>query len=106
MFIAVRDLAFAKGRFMLMGFVIALVAYLMTFLSGLSAGLISNNVSGLMVLPVTHIAFQAADRPTFRGSLVERSMWEGWQGKPGVRKSEPLGQEAKGWIARFLLKRT
>ena len=30
MFIAVRDLAFAKGRFMLMGFVIALVAYLMT----------------------------------------------------------------------------
>ena len=91
MFIAVRDLAFAKGRFLLMGFVIALVAYLMTFLSGLSAGLISNNVSGLMVLPVTHIAFQAADHPTFRGSLVERSMWEGWQGKPGVRKAEPLG---------------
>lgn len=91
MFIAVRDLAFAKGRFLLMGFVIALVAYLMTFLSGLSAGLISNNVSGLMVLPVTHIAFQAADRPTFRGSLVERAMWEGWQGKPGVRKAEPLG---------------
>jgi hypothetical protein len=36
MFIAVRDLLHAKGRFLLMGFVIALVAYLMRFLSGLS----------------------------------------------------------------------
>lgn len=91
MFIALRDLAYARGRFMLMGFVIVLVAYLMTFLSGLSAGLISNNVSGLMVLPVTHIAFQYDDTPTFRGSLIERAMWEGWAKKPGVRKAEPLG---------------
>lgn len=91
MFIALRDLAYAKGRFLLMGFVIVLVAYLMTFLSGLSAGLISNNVSGLMVLPVTHISFQYDDTPTFRGSLIERAMWEGWAAKPGVRKAEPLG---------------
>lgn len=91
MFIALRDLAYARGRFLLMGFVIVLVAYLMTFLSGLSAGLISNNVSGLMVLPVTHIAFQYDDTPTFRGSLIERAMWEGWAAKPGVRKAEPLG---------------
>ena len=36
MFIALRDLAYAKGRFLLMGLVVALVAYLMTLLSGLS----------------------------------------------------------------------
>ena len=91
MFIAIRDLAFAKGRFLLMGFVVALVAYLMTFLSGLSAGLISNNVSGLMVLPVTHFSFQYDDTPTFRGSLIDQPMWDGWAGKPGVLKSEPMG---------------
>ncbi|MEZ5566038.1 MAG: ABC transporter permease [Gammaproteobacteria bacterium] len=91
MFIAIRDLAFAKGRFLLMGFVVALVAYLMTFLSGLSAGLISNNVSGLMALPVTHFAFQYDDTPSFRGSLVDQSMWEGWAAQAGVLKSEPLG---------------
>jgi putative ABC transport system permease protein len=91
MFIAVRDLLHAKGRFLLMGFVIALVAYLMTFLSGLSTGLISNNVSGLMALPVSHFVFMADDRPTFRSSLVDRSMWEGWAGKPGVRRSTPIG---------------
>jgi putative ABC transport system permease protein len=91
MFIALRDIGFARGRFLLMGFVVALVAYLTTFLSGMSAGLISNNVSGLMVLPVTHFAFQYDDTPTFRGSLVDRAMWEGWAGKPGVRRSEPMG---------------
>ena len=91
MFIAIRDLAFAKGRFLLMGFVVALVAYLMTFLSGLSAGLISNNVSGLMILPVTHFSFQYDDTPTFRGSLIDQAMWDGWAAKPGVLKSEPMG---------------
>jgi len=91
MFIALRDLAYAKGRFLLMGLVVALVAYLMTFLSGLSGGLISNNVSGLIAAPVTHFSFQYDDRPTFRSSLVDRAMWEGWQSRPGVRHAEPLG---------------
>lgn len=91
MFIALRDLAYARGRFLLMGSVIVLVAFLMTFLSGLSAGLISNNVSGLATLPVTHFAFQYDDRPTFRGSLVDEAMWKGWAGRPGVLGAEPLG---------------
>lgn len=91
MFIALRDLIHAKGRFALMGLVVALVAYLMTFLSGLSGGLISNNVSGLIAAPVTHFAFQYDDRPTFRSSLVDRPMWEGWQARSGVRHAEPLG---------------
>jgi putative ABC transport system permease protein len=91
MFIALRDLAYAKGRFALMGLVVALVAYLMTFLSGLSGGLISNNVSGLIAAPVTHFAFQYDDRPTFRASLVDRPMWDGWQARPGIRHAEPLG---------------
>jgi putative ABC transport system permease protein len=91
MFIALRDLAFAKGRFLLMGLVVVLIAFLTTLLSGLSAGLIKNNISGLMALPVTHIAFEYDDEPTYRATLVERSMWEGWEKKPGVRAMEPLG---------------
>jgi putative ABC transport system permease protein len=71
-FIAVRDLLHAKGRFLLMEFVIALVAYLMTFLSGFSTGLIGNNMSGLVALPVSHFVFMADDRPTSRSSLVDR----------------------------------
>ncbi|MCK6370126.1 MAG: ABC transporter permease, partial [Gammaproteobacteria bacterium] len=59
--------------------------------SGLSAGLIKNNVSGLMQLPVSHIAFEYDDEPNYRASLVDRSMWEGWATRPGVTAAEPFG---------------
>ena len=91
MFIAIRDLMFAKGRFLLMGLVIASEAFLVTILSGISAGLIKNNISGLIELPVTHIAFEYNDRPSYRNTMVERYMWEGWEGNTGVRATEPMG---------------
>jgi putative ABC transport system permease protein len=91
MFIAIRDLAFAKGRFALMALVIALIAFLMTFLTGLAAGLIKNNISGLMELGVTHIAFELDDKPTYRNTMIEREQWEEWAAQPGVQKMEPMG---------------
>ncbi|MDH3509271.1 MAG: ABC transporter permease [Gammaproteobacteria bacterium] len=91
MFIAIRDLTFAKGRFLLMGLVVALVAFLVTILSGTSAGLIKNNISGLIELPATHLAFEYNERPSYRNTMVERYMWEGWQGSPGVKAMEPMG---------------
>ncbi len=91
MFLALRDLAFAKGRFFLMSMIIALVAFLMTLLSGLSSGLIKNNISGLMAIDANYIAFEYNDRPNYRNSLVEREMWEGWRESPGVLAAEPLG---------------
>ncbi|MGI9309312.1 MAG: ABC transporter permease [Gammaproteobacteria bacterium] len=91
MFIAIRDLVYAKGRFLLMGVIVALVAFLTAVLTGLSSGLIKNNISGLMELDITHIAFEYNDHPNYRNSMVERSMWEVWQGQPGVRAVEPLG---------------
>ena len=91
MFIAIRDLAFARGRFALMALVVVLIAFLTTLLSGLSAGLIKNNISGLMQLPYTHVAFEYDDEPSYRATLVDRAMWEGWQQEPGVKALEPLG---------------
>jgi putative ABC transport system permease protein len=91
MFIAIRDLTFAKGRFLLMGLVVALVAFLVTILSGTSAGLIKNNISGLIELPATHIAFEYNERPSYRNTMVERYMWEGWEASPGVKALEPMG---------------
>ena len=71
MFIALRDLVFAKGRFALMAIVIALIALLMTSLSGIAGGLIKNNISGLMQLDVTHIAFEWDDKPTYRNTMPD-----------------------------------
>ncbi len=91
MFVATRDLKFAKGRFLLMGSVVALVAFLVITLSGLSAGLVKANISGLMALPATHIAFEGTDHPGYRNTMVERYMWEGWAGQEGVLRAEPMG---------------
>ena len=91
MFIALRDLAFAKGRFLVMATVVALVAFLMTLLSGLSTGLIRNNISGLMALDVSHIAFEYNKKPNYRNSMIDREMWEGWREHPRVIDTQPLG---------------
>ena len=91
MFIALRDLAFAKGRFLLMATVVALVAFLMTLLSGLATGLIRNNISGLMALDVSHIAFEYNKKPNYRNSMIDREMWEGWREHPRVIDTQPLG---------------
>jgi putative ABC transport system permease protein len=91
MFIALRDLTFAKGRFLLMATVVALIAFLLTILSGLSTGLIRNNISALMALDISHIAFEYNDKPSYRNSMVDREMWEGWREHPWVIDTQPLG---------------
>lgn len=66
MFLALRELIFARGRFSLMGGVIALIAVLMVMLSGLSSGLVNDGVSGLKSMPVTALPSTKAPRPTTR----------------------------------------
>src|SRR5690242_10383428 len=70
MFLGLRELAFASGRFTLMGVVVALISLLMVLLSGLSTGLVNDGVSGLMRLPVTSFAF---DEGTELDSAFSRS---------------------------------
>jgi len=91
MFIGLRDLRYAWGRFMLMAIVVGLVAFLTTLLSGLAAGLIKNNISGLIELPFTHLAFEYNNKPSYRNSMIDRSMWEAWREHDGVEAAEPLG---------------
>jgi putative ABC transport system permease protein len=91
MFIALRDLRFAWGRFLLMAAVVALVAFLTTLLSGLASGLIKNNISGLVQLNVTHLAFEYNNKPSYRNSMIERDMWEGWREIKGVQAVAPMG---------------
>ncbi len=70
MFVALRDLWFAKGRFALVGVVIGLVALMATLLSGLANGLVDDGISGLRRLPATHLAFQDGADSTFSRSTL------------------------------------
>ncbi|HVK23914.1 MAG TPA: ABC transporter permease [Actinokineospora sp.] len=94
MFVAVRDLRFAKGRFALMGAVIVLITLLVGLLSGLTAGLAQQNISAITGLPADRLAFSAplADRPlSFSDSSVTDQQAAGWAATPGVTSANPVG---------------
>lgn len=94
MFVATRDLRFAKGRFALMGTVIILMTLLVGLLSGLTAGLGRESTSAITDLPADHVVFAApaeGQEPTFTESEVDRQQWERWREVPGVHRADPLG---------------
>ncbi len=94
MFVAWRDLGFAKGRFALMGTVIVLITLLVGLLSGLTAGLARENVSAITGLPADRLAFAAppsGQSVSFTHSTVTEKQWREWAERPGVTEASPLG---------------
>ena len=93
MFLALRELRFARARFGLMGGVIALIAILMVLLSGLSSGLVNDGVSGLKSMPATAFAFNEGTKTdnAFSRSVVEESQAESWRTQPGIKDVTLLG---------------
>ncbi|MFJ9454793.1 ABC transporter permease [Kitasatospora sp. NPDC101447] len=94
MFVAWRDLRFAKGRFALMGTVIVLITVLVGLLSGLTAGLGRQNISAITGLPADHLVFsKPADGQelSFTDSQVSPEQWQAWAREPGVTSAQPLG---------------
>ncbi|MGZ0066733.1 ABC transporter permease [Microbacterium arborescens] len=93
MFLAVRELRFARGRFTLMGVVIALIAVLVVLLSGLSSGLVNDGVSGLKSMRATAFAFDEGTITdnAFSRSLVDGEQLAAWREADGVDEAEPMG---------------
>lgn len=94
MYIAWRDLRFARGRFALMGAVVVLITVLVGLLSGLTSGLGRESTSAVTGLPADHLAFSAPSTgsdASFTDSTVTTGMTRGWADTPGVTAAEPLG---------------
>lgn len=91
MFLALLELKAARGRFLLMGSVVALVAALVGIVSGFTTGLGDDTVSALRGLRATHVAFAAgSDTDQFARSLVDGRTAAGWAREKGV-EATPLG---------------
>ncbi|MFF4007103.1 ABC transporter permease [Streptomyces sp. NPDC001717] len=102
MFVAWRDLRFAKGRFALMGSVVLLITLLVGLLSGLTSGLARENISAITGLPAGRLAFAAPSgdqKVSFTNSQVPESAWEAWRKQPGVSSAEPLGIRTTNAVA-------
>ena len=70
MFVALRDLLNAKGRFGLIAGVVALVTFLVVMLTGLTAGLGKQNTSALEALDPAAVTFDGADNQSYTTSRI------------------------------------
>lgn len=95
MFLALRDLRFAKGRFALMGSVVALITLLLVMLSGLTAGLGNQSTSAIAALPADRIVFGAPPggeaKASYTESEVTPEQLSSWRAQPGVASVGALG---------------
>ena len=72
MFLAIRDIRFARGRFALMTTVVALVTVLLVLLSSLTRGLGAQNTSALDSLPGQSVLLSpAGDQTSWDDSVIE-----------------------------------
>lgn len=93
MFLALRELWFARNRFLLMGAVVALISILMVILSGLSSGLVNDGVSALQRTPIQAFAFAPDTKAdsAFSRSVVTEEQAQAWRMQPDVQDAELFG---------------
>ncbi|GAA1112370.1 ABC transporter permease [Nesterenkonia jeotgali] len=95
MYLSLRDITFAKGRFALIGGVVALITMLLVLLTGLTNGLSQQNTSALERLGASQIVFSApaeADGdPSFTESGITAAELDIWEEALGGGAVERLG---------------
>lgn len=93
MFVAWRDLRHARGRFLLIGSVVALITILVGFLAGLTGGLAAQNVSAVLGLPGDRLVLEhPADAASgFSESSLPATTVAKWEAADGVDAVLPVG---------------
>jgi putative ABC transport system permease protein len=92
-FVAWRDLRHARGRFVLIGSVVALITLLVGFLAGLTGGLAAQNVSAVLGLPGDRVVLQQPSdgSPSFAESEIDAATTAAWRRADGVDAVTPVG---------------
>ncbi|WP_067673466.1 ABC transporter permease [Nocardia miyunensis] len=98
MFVALRDLRAARGRFALITLVVVLVALLVSFLSGLTSGLAHQNTSALRKMSGDTVVFaDTGTSPSFDSSALTADQVRAWR---QAAHADPVGishaQAARG----------
>ncbi|GMM95615.1 MULTISPECIES: FtsX-like permease family protein [unclassified Microbacterium] len=95
MFVALRDLRFARGRFLLIGSVVGLITVLVGFLSGLTGGLAIQNISAVLAIPGDRVVFSAPSSgepgASFSDSVITEQQATDWASTAGVTAAQPIG---------------
>lgn len=93
MFLALREMLFARTRFLLISVVLALMSLLVVIISGLTAGLVNDGVSGLKAMDSDVIAFADGTQTdsAFTRSVIDSAEADKFADIDGVKEAAPLG---------------
>jgi putative ABC transport system permease protein len=92
MFLALREIKHSWLRFLLVGAIMTLLAWLVFLLSGLATGLATDNASSFQNMKADYIAFEPETRQSLSRSLLEKTAAERIRQVPGVTAAAPLGE--------------
>jgi putative ABC transport system permease protein len=83
-FVALREVRFARGRFLLIAAVVGLITVLVGFLSGLTGGLAQRNISAVLQLPGDRVVLQDGEDVAYSTSAVDGDAERAWETADGV----------------------
>ncbi|MDO7908227.1 ABC transporter permease [Paenibacillus sp. JX-17] len=91
MYLALREMRFSKGRYILIGVIMLLVGFLVMFVTGLAQGLAYDNAASVQNMSATHfILEQGAEHRLTRSELSPQKLDEVRE-TAGAGQAEPLG---------------
>ncbi len=92
MFLAVRELKHAKFRYLLIGFIMILVAWLTFIVSGLANGLAADNASAMKNMKGDYVVLQDNAEQKLARSSIPTDQLDEIRQQEGVKEAAPLSQ--------------
>ncbi|MCY9666248.1 ABC transporter permease [Paenibacillus alginolyticus] len=91
MYLAIREMRFAKARYSLIATIMVLVAFLVLFVTGLAQGLAYDNAASVKNMAATHFVLGQDSNHRFTRSQVDQNQLEKAGLLVGKENAEPLG---------------
>ncbi|MFK4345111.1 MULTISPECIES: hypothetical protein [unclassified Paenibacillus] len=91
MFLAIREMRFAKARYLLIATIMVLVAFLVLFVTGLAQGLAYDNAASVKNMAATHFILEQDSNHRFTRSQVDQNQLQKAAVIVGEENAEPFG---------------
>ena len=91
MFLAINELKHSRFRYLMVGAIITLIAWLAFLLAGLANGLVADTGAALLDMKADHLIFQSNVRLFIHRSVLPEAMVNEVRELPGVTAATPLG---------------
>ncbi|MCW3792868.1 ABC transporter permease [Paenibacillus sp. LS1] len=91
MYLAIREMRYAKGRYALIATIMVLVSFLVLFVTGLAQGLAYDNAASVKNMAATHFVLEQDSNHRFTRSQVDQDQLNQARSVVGKENAEPLG---------------